>query len=78
MVFKSEKLDFWRAYSHLGGWKAPDAPREIVEFDKWLLRENFAIEPEPASFPPEAQHPYRIVSDACEFIGANPEQPFAL
>lgn len=75
---KPARLDFWREYSHLGGWKPPHAPREVVEFDNWLLRENFAIEPEPAPFPVEAQHPYRIVSDACEFIGEKPEQPFAL
>jgi arylsulfatase A-like enzyme len=75
---KPASLDFWREYTHLGGYKAPNAPREVVEFDKWLLRENFAIEPEAARFPVEAQHPYRIVSDACEFISANREQPFAL
>ena len=75
---KAQNLDFWRPYSHLEGWKPANAPREIVEFDKWLLRENFAIEPQAAPFPVEAQHPYRIVSDACEFIGAKPEQPFAL
>jgi arylsulfatase A-like enzyme len=75
---KPSKLDFWRAYSHLGGWQAPHAAREVVEFDQWLLRENFAIEPEAAPFPVEAQHPYRIVSDACDFIGAHPDKPFAL
>jgi arylsulfatase A-like enzyme len=61
---KPGQLDFWRAYSHLDGWKAPYASRQVVEFDKWLLRENFAIEPEAAPFPAEVQHPYRIVSDA--------------
>ena len=47
---------------HLEGWKPPDASREVIEFDNWLLRENFAIEPQPAPFPVETQHPYRIVS----------------
>jgi len=75
---KPDQLDFWSSYSHLEGWKPPNASREVIEFDNWLLRENFAIEPQPAPFPVEAQHPYRIVSDACEFIGAKPEQPFAL
>ena len=75
---KPSDLDFWREYSHLDGWQPPDASREVVEFDKWLQRENFAIEPEAAPFPVEAQHPYRIVSSACEFIAEKPEQPFAL
>ena len=75
---KSANLDFWREYSHLSGWKAPDAPDEVRRFDQWLLRENFAIEPEAAPFPVEAQHPYRIVTDACDFIGAKRERPFAL
>jgi len=75
---KETDLDFWRQYTHLGGWKANDAPREVKEFDAWLLRENFASEPQAAPFPVEAQHPYRIVSDACDFIGENTGQPFAL
>ena len=75
---KEADLDFWRAYTHLGGWKAPNAPKSVIEFDAWLKKENFAIEPQAAPFPLEAQHPYRIVSDALDFIKSSGDQPFAL
>src|SRR5690242_18989441 len=29
---KPERLDFWRQYMHGGGYKAPDAPKEITEY----------------------------------------------
>jgi arylsulfatase A-like enzyme len=72
------KLDFWRQYTHLGGWKAANAPASFQAFDEWLTKENFASEPDAAPFPAEAQHPCRIVSDACEFIDDSGTQPFAL
>jgi arylsulfatase A-like enzyme len=75
---KPGKLNFWRQYSHLGGWKPRNPSKEVVDFDQWLLIENFATELKPAPFPAEVQHPYRIVSDAMEFIQSNSGQPFAL
>jgi arylsulfatase A-like enzyme len=75
---KPAKLDFWREYGHLGGWRAPDAPNEVAAFDHWLTMENFAIESKPAPFPVEVQHPYRIVSDSIDFIQSSGNQPFAL
>ena len=75
---KAADLDFWREYSHLKGWQSPDEPKETVEFDAWLVRENFSNEYAAAPFPVEAQHPYRIASDAIEFIESNGSQPFAL
>jgi len=75
---KPSDLDFWRGYSHLSGWKSPNAPKEVVAFDEWLVKEGFANEYQPAPFPVEAQHPYRIVSDAIDFIQTNGSQPFAL
>ena len=75
---KPANLDFWREYSHLNGWKPTDAPKDVVAFDRWLVEENFATEYSPAPFPAEAQHPYRIASDAIEFIGSRGSQPFAL
>jgi arylsulfatase A-like enzyme len=75
---KPADTDFWRPYELASGWIAPDAPPEYHEFEKWLqsLRANIALEPNP--FPVELQHPYRIVSDAMEFISGAGEQPFLL
>jgi len=75
---KPGDLDFWRAYTHAQGWKPPKASKEVVTFDEWLVKENFADEYEASPFPPEAQHPYRIVSDALEFIETTGNRPFAL
>lgn len=73
-----ERLDFWRPYSHLDGYKPPGAPPEMLAFDTWMKRLNFAVSPEPTPFPAEFQYPHRIVSDAIEFVQGSGAQPFAL
>jgi arylsulfatase A-like enzyme len=73
-----EKLDFWRLYSHLWGWKAADAPKEIVAYDHWLELLNHGVSQQPTPFPLEAQLPYRIVSNAIEFMQSAEDRPFAL
>ncbi len=75
---KKLDLDFWREYSHWSGYIPPDAPKEYSEYTKWLatLQANPAITPTP--FPLEVQFPYRIVSDAIEFIDHAGDQPFIL
>jgi len=75
---KKQDLDFWREYSHAGGYIAPNAPKEVAEFDKWLSGLHFNVAEEPAPFPIETQLPYRIVSDAIEFIDTSGKQPFLL
>ena len=75
---KPSKLNFWRPYSHGGGWKAANAPKEVHQYDTWLNRLNHAVHKQPAPFPLEAQLPYRIVSDAIEFMEGAGSQPFAL
>ena len=71
-------LDYWSEYSHWSGWIPPDAPKEYKEYQTWLggLQANAAITPTP--FPMEVQFPYRIVSDAIEFIDHAGDQPFIL
>lgn len=75
---KSTDVDFWREYSHNGGYIAPNAPREFAEFDEWLKNLNFNVAEEPAPFPLQTQLPYRIVSDAIEFIDSNKDQPYIM
>ena len=73
-----EKLDFWREYSHSGGWKAANAPKEVAEYDEWLARLNYGLSTTPTPFPVEAQLPYRIVTNAIEFMEQHGNSPFAL
>ncbi len=71
-------LDFWREYSHGGGWKAAGAPPEVAAYDQWLARLNHAVSQEPTPFPLQTQLPYRIVSDAIEFVRGSAGRPFFL
>jgi arylsulfatase A-like enzyme len=79
---KQEDLDFWRQYSLAKGYIPPNAPkekqREYEKYNQWLrgLQANVALEPTP--FPLEMQFPYRIVSDAIDFIDQSAEGPFIL
>ena len=71
-------LDFWRNYSHLDGYIAPGASSQYRDFAAWMRKQNFATGSEPTPFPVEMQFPYRIVSDAIEFVQGSGSQPFAL
>src|SRR6185437_10304484 len=75
---KPADLDFWRAYMHWGGWKPENAPKEYFEYDKWMrsLEADAALSPTP--FPIEVSYPYRIVSDAIDFIDQSGNEPFLL
>ena len=73
-----DRLDFWRPYMHLDGYLPPSAPPEYAAFEKWMREENFRTGNDPTPFPLEVQFPYRIVSDAIEFIASAGSQPFAL
>lgn len=75
---KPADLDFWRAYMHWGGWKPENAPKEYFEYDKWMrsLEADAALSPTP--FPIEVSYPYRIVSDAIDFIDQSGDEPFLL
>src|ERR1017187_7714039 len=75
---KETELDFWRSYSHWDGRMPPDAPKEYLQYESWLrgLEANASLTPTP--FPIEVQFPYRIVSDAMEFMDGAGDQPFIL
>ena len=75
---KPERLDFCRLYSHASGWTPEPAPAQSVEFTEWMKQLNHAVSEVPTPFPPETQYPFRIVSDAIEFIDTPSQKPFAL
>jgi arylsulfatase A-like enzyme len=63
-----DRVDFWREYGHGFGYVSPDAPASHKAFETWLTETNFNVSDRPTPFPNEVQHPYRIVSDAIEFL----------
>jgi arylsulfatase A-like enzyme len=75
---KSNDLDFWRPYMHWEGWKPANAPKEYFDYDEWMahLEADAALNPTP--FPLEVQYPYRIVSDAIDFMDEAGDHPFML
>ncbi len=75
---KKEDLDVWHEYFHDGGPVYPDSPQETANFDKWLKKLNFNISETATPYPLEVQLPYRIVSDAMQFIDSSAGQPFIL
>ena len=75
---QKEDVDAWREYSHGGGPPDANRPREIVAYDQWLKNLHFNVSDAPTPFPVETQLPYRIVSDAMDFISGSGEQPFLL
>ncbi|MEJ2009369.1 MAG: sulfatase-like hydrolase/transferase, partial [Acidobacteriota bacterium] len=75
---KPDKLDFWRGYAHLGGWRPANASQEVVEYDNWLHRLNYSLSDVPTPFPLHTQLPYRIVSNVIEFMDKFGHEPFIL
>ena len=71
-------VDFWREYMHGGGYIAPDAPPEVAAYDKWLAGLHFNVTLEPTPFPLYCQLPYRITTNAIEFIDDCGDRPFLL
>lgn len=75
---KESQLDFWREYGHGSGYIPPDAPPAYQQFETWLIETGFNFSDKPTPFPNEVQHPYRIVSDAIEFLSKAGSQRFCL
>ena len=75
---KPDNVDVWRPYSHLDGWIPQGAPREYREFDQWMGRLNHGTSLTAAPFSSEVQFPYRIASNAIEFIKESGDRPFTL
>jgi len=69
-------VDVWREYFHDGGPVDAQYANEDAAYDKWLHNLNFNVSEKPSPFPLETQLPYRIVSDAIEFVDTSGDQPF--
>jgi len=69
-------VDVWNEYGHAGGHKAPGASRDVDAYERWLKGLHFNVALEPAPYPLETQLPYRIVSDAIDFMRTSQGQPF--
>jgi arylsulfatase A-like enzyme len=77
---KREDLDYLSGETGSGKEDISDEQRQgEEEFDRWLVGLRHRVEPKPTPFPIEYQHPYRIVTDAEDWIeGLNEDQPFFL
>jgi arylsulfatase A-like enzyme len=71
-------VDFWREFSHDGGYIAPGAPPEVAAFEQWLKDLHFNVAMEPSPYPLTTQLPYRIVTEALKFIDESGDTPFLL
>lgn len=70
-------VDHWRAYGHEGAM-GPVADPRAAAFDNWLKTLDHNVAAEPAPFPVETQLPYRIVSDAIDYMKGADARPFLL
>lgn len=75
---KRHDLDFWREYGHTGGWQGPNPSPDVVAYDHWIHNLGGKLVTKPTPFPLETQFPYRIVSDALDFMDAAAGRPFIL
>lgn len=71
---RANNVDVWREYSHEGVPHTDSSPD--AAFDKYLHNTHYNVVDRPTPFPVETQLPYRIVSDAIQFIAGAEEKPF--
>jgi arylsulfatase A-like enzyme len=70
-----DKFDYFKSYAHLG--EANPADPEVKKFDTFLSDTDFYASLKPAPFPVELQQPYRMVSDAQNWITSlSGKEPF--
>ncbi|WP_232494537.1 sulfatase [Novosphingobium kaempferiae] len=75
---KKDQVDFWRNYSHEVGDETGGDKAQNAAYEKWLKELSFNVSTKPTPFPVDVQFPYRIVSDAMDFIDQSGTQPFFL
>lgn len=74
----SADVNFWREFSHEGGYRGSDANSDIAAFDSWLKTLDMGVAHDPTPFPLEAQLSYRIASEAINFLHQADGRPFLL
>jgi arylsulfatase A-like enzyme len=65
---RPREFDYFKSYGHLGEDGATDP--EIQKFNAFLQSTEFYADLKPAPFPPEMQQPYRMVSDAVNWMNS--------
>ena len=76
---KPSDLDGWIGYNHLGQ-EGPDSVKtpEGREFDRYLKTLSFFTDLKPAPGTVESQLPYRIVTDALDWVDRHDDSPFIM
>ncbi len=73
---KPADVDYWREFSHEAGYMPPDAPPEFAEYERWLKNLHYNVAQQPSPYPVTAEFPYRIVTEAINFIDSVSAAPF--
>ena len=74
-----ESADYWLPYNHLGQeCKPSEKTPENADFDKFLGGTSFFTSLTPAPGTVENQLPYRMVTDALEWVGDHKDNPFVM
>ncbi|HTV42777.1 MAG TPA: sulfatase-like hydrolase/transferase [Candidatus Sulfotelmatobacter sp.] len=72
---RADRFDYFKTYEHLGEPEAGDIKAQ--KFNAFLEGTEFYADLEPAPFPAEMQQPYRMVTDAQQWIESlDGQQPF--
>lgn len=74
----SADVDFWREFSHEGGYRSPDADSDVAAFESWLKNIDMGVAHEATPFPIGVQLSYRIASEAIDFLHRAGGRPFFL
>ncbi len=72
-----DRVDYYSTYFHDGGESEKRSPEERA-FDQWLQDLHHSVPRDATPFPVECQLPYRIVSEAQEWISSVGSRPFCL
>lgn len=72
-----DRVDYWDPYNH-GGQNSKNKSESGKAFDKYLGTLDMYANMEPSPHGVEAQLPYRMVTDASDWIGKQTEKPFLM